>query len=67
MRHLPLVVLLGEDRTDEAGDRLAVREDADAAGAPTDLLVELLGSAAAWTESLPQLVAVARMVPELDV
>jgi hypothetical protein len=40
----PLVVLLGEDGTDEPDNGVAVREDADDVGAPADLLVEpLLG------------------------
>lgn len=39
---LPLVVLLGEDRTDQADDRRAVREDADDVGAPAQLAVEPL-------------------------
>jgi hypothetical protein len=41
---LPLVVLLGEHRADQADDRLAVGEDPDDVGAPADLLVQpLLG------------------------
>jgi len=34
----PLVGLLGQERADQADDRLAVREDADDVGAPADLL-----------------------------
>ena len=36
----PFVVLLGEDGTDEADDRVAVGEDPDGVGAAPDLAVE---------------------------
>ena len=36
----PLVVLLGEHRADESDQGVAVREDADDVGAPTDLPVQ---------------------------
>ena len=39
----PLVVLLGEDGADETDDRVAVGEDPDNVGAPSDLAVEPLG------------------------
>jgi len=38
----PLVVLLGQDRPDEADDRAAVREDPDDVGAAADLPVDAL-------------------------
>jgi hypothetical protein len=38
----PFVGLLGKDRADEADDRVAVGEDADAVGAAADLSVEAL-------------------------
>jgi hypothetical protein len=37
---LPLVILLEEDRADQADDRVLVGEDADDVGATLDLLVE---------------------------
>jgi len=37
---LPFVVLLGQDRADEAGDGRVVREDPDHIGSPLDLLIE---------------------------
>src|SRR5262245_27013788 len=39
----PLVVLLGQDGSDEPDDRAAMREDPDAVGAAADLAVESLG------------------------
>jgi len=36
----PFVVLLGQDGADQAGDRVAVGEDADDVGAAADLAVE---------------------------
>ncbi len=38
----PIVMLFGQDRSDEADDRAAVGEDADDVGAPADLAVESL-------------------------